>query len=98
MLSQRQPSFVPLLEVLGRINSTTYVALRPHAPVLRESRCADDTGLVDPPFAPNFVGATVALESPVARVVRVVCWIVLVAEVLDHVVFHERICGPAVEA
>ena len=98
LLSQRQPSFLPLLEVLSRINRATDMALRPHAPVLRERRGADDGRLIDSPFAPDLVGTAVALEGTVARVVAVVGGIVLVAEVFDHVVFDERVCGPAVEA
>jgi hypothetical protein len=84
--------------VFSRIDGTTDMTLRPHAPILRESRGADDGRLVDPPFAPDLVGAAVALESAVARVVAVVGGIVLVAEILDHVVFDERVCCPAVEA
>ena len=98
LLPQRQPSLLPFLEVLGRVDRATDVALRPHAPVLGESRRADDGRLVDSPFAPDFVGAAVAVESAVARVVAVVGGIVLVAEVLDDIIFDERVCGPAVEA
>lgn len=97
MLSQRQASLLPFLEVLGRVDSATTVTLRPHAPILRESRRADDRRLVDPPFAPDLVGATITLESAVASVVGVVGGIVLVAKVFDHVVLDERVCGPAVE-
>jgi hypothetical protein len=84
--------------VLGRVDSTTDMALCSHAPVLRERRGADDGRLVDPPFAPDLVGAAVALESAVARVVAVVGGIMLVAEVFNHVVFDERVCCPAIEA
>jgi hypothetical protein len=98
MLSQRQPGLVPLLKVFGRVDSATDMALCPHAPILRESRCADDGWLIDSPFAPDLVSATIAFEGAVARVVGVVGGTVLVAEVLDHVVFYERVCGPAVEA
>ena len=86
LLSQRQPGFLPLLEVFGRVDRATDVALRSHAPVLRESRGADDGRLVDSPFAPDLVGAAVALEGAVARVVAVVGGIVLVAEVFDDIV------------
>ena len=87
LLSQRQPSLLPLLEVLRRVDRAAHMALRPHAPVLRESRCADDRRLVDSPFAPDLVGATVTLESAITGVVGVIRGIVLVAEVFDHVVF-----------
>ena len=63
------------------------MALRAHAPVLGESSRTDDGRLVDPPFAPDLVGAAVTLEGTVARVVAVVGGIVLVAEVFDNVVF-----------
>jgi hypothetical protein len=87
MLPKRQPSFLPLLKVLGRIDRTTNMSLRAHAPVLRERRRADDRRLIDPPFPPDFIGAAVAFESAVAGVVRVVGRVVLVAEVFNNVVF-----------
>ena len=98
LLPQRQPGFLPLLEVLGRVDSATDMALRPHAPVLGESRRANDGRLVDSPFAPDLVGAAVALEGTVARVVAIIGRVVLVAEVLDDIIFDERVCGPTVEA
>lgn len=81
-----------------RIDRPAGVPLGAHRPVLRESRGADDGGGVDAPFAPDFVGAAVGLEGAVAGVVAVVGGVVFVAEVLDYVVFHERVGGPAVEA
>lgn len=98
LLPQGQPCFLPLLEVLGGIDRAPDMALRPHAPVLRERRRADDGRLVDSPFAPDLVGAAVAVESAVARVVAVIRWVVLVAEVFDDIVLDERVCGPAIEA
>jgi hypothetical protein len=98
MFPKRQASFLPLLKVLSRVDRTTNMALRPHAPVLRERRRADDRGLVNPPFSPDFVGAAVAFESAVAGVVGVVGWVVLVAEIFYYVVFDQGIGGPAVEA
>jgi hypothetical protein len=86
LLSQRQPGFLPLLEVFGCVDCATDMALCTHAPVLRESRRADDRRLVDPPFAPDLVGAAVALECAVARVIAVVGGVVLVTEVLDNIV------------
>lgn len=86
LLPQRQPSLLPLLEVFGRVDSAADMALCAHAPILRESRRADDGRLVDPPLAPDLVGAAVALEGAVARVVAVVGGIVLVAEVFDDIV------------
>jgi hypothetical protein len=98
LLPQRQPGLLPLLEVFRRVDRATDMALRAHAPVLRESRRADDGRLVDSPLAPDLVGAAVALEGAVACVVAIVRGIVLVAEVLNDIVFDERVCGPAVEA
>jgi hypothetical protein len=98
MLPKRQPSFLPLLKMLSRIDGATNMALRPHAPVLRERRRADDRGLVDPPFPPDFVGAAVAFEGAVAGVVRIVRWIVLITEVFYYIVLDQGVCGPAVEA
>jgi len=98
LLSQRQPGFLPLLKVFGGIDSASNMALGPHAPVLRESRRSDDGRLVDSPFTPDFVRAAVALEGAVARVVAIICWVVLVAEILNDIVFDERILGPAVQA
>jgi len=98
LLSQWQPSFLPLFEVLSRVDRAADMALGPHAPVLRESRRADDGRLIDPPFAPDLVGAAIALERAVARVVAIICWVVLVAEVLNDIVFDERVCRPAVQA
>jgi hypothetical protein len=98
MLPKRQPSFLPLLKVLGRIDRTTNVSLRAHAPVLRECCSAYDRGLVDSPFPPDFVGAAVAFERAVAGVVGIVRWIVLISEVFYYVVFDQGVCGPAVEA
>lgn len=98
LLSQRQSGFLPLLKVLSRVDSATDMALRPHAPVLGESRRANDGRLVDSPFAPDLVGAAVALEGTVARVVAIIGRVVLVAEVLDDIIFDERVCGPTVEA
>jgi hypothetical protein len=72
--------------------------LGPHRPVLREGGGADDRGGIDAPFSPDFVGAAVGLEGAVAGLVRVVARVVLVAKVLDYVVFDERVGGPAVEA
>jgi hypothetical protein len=73
--------------VFGRVDRAADMALCTHAPVLRESRRANDGRLVDPPFAPDLVGAAVALEGAVARVVAVISGIVLVAEVFDDIVF-----------
>jgi hypothetical protein len=87
MLPKRQPSFLPLLKMLSRIDGATNMALRPHAPVLRERRRANDRGLVDPPFPPDFIGAAVAFESAVAGVVGIVRWVVLVSKVFNNVVF-----------
>jgi hypothetical protein len=42
MLPKRQASFLPLLKVLSRIDGAANMALRPHAPVLRERRRADN--------------------------------------------------------
>jgi hypothetical protein len=72
--------------------------LGPHRPVLREGGGADDWGGIDAPFSPDFVGAAVGLEGAVAGLVRVVARVVLVAKVLDYVVFDEGVGGPAVEA
>lgn len=98
MLPQRQPGLRPLLEMLGGVDRAARVAPGSHRPVLRESRGAEDRGGVDAPFAPDFVGAAVAVEGAVARVVAVVAGVVLVAEVFDHVVFDQGLCGPAVQA
>lgn len=98
MLPQWQASLLPLLKMLGRIYSATNMTLRPYAPVLRECRRADDRRLVDSPFPPDFVGAAITFKGTVAGVIGVVGGVVLVAEVFDHVVFDERVGGPAVEA
>lgn len=98
LLPQWQPGFLPLFEVLGRVDRAADMALGPHAPVLRESRRADDGRLVDPPFTPDFVRAAVTLEGAVARVIAVVGGIVLVSKVLNDIVFDERIFRPAVQA
>lgn len=73
--------------MFGRVDRAADMALCTHAPVLRESRRADDGRLVDSPLAPDLVGAAVALEGAVACVVAVVGRIVLVAEVLNDIVF-----------
>lgn len=83
--------------MLGRVYRAADMALRPHAPVLRESRDADDGGRVHSPFAPDLVGAAVAFEGAIACVVGIVRRVVLVAEVFDHVVLNERFCGPTVQ-
>ena len=75
----------------SRVDRAADMALSPHAPVLRESRRADDGRLVDSPFTPDFVCAAVTLEGAVARVIAVV------GEVFDHVVLNERFCGPTVQ-
>ena len=82
----------------SRVDRAADMALSPHAPVLRESRRADDGRLVDSPFTPDFVCAAVTLEGAVARVIAVVGGIVLVSKVLNDIVFDERVCGPAVQA
>jgi hypothetical protein len=87
LLSQRQPGFLPLLEVFGRVDSAADMALRAHAPVLRESCRADDRRLVYSPLAPDLVGAAVALESTIACVVTIVGGIVLVAKIFNDIVF-----------
>ena len=84
--------------MLSRVDRAADMALRPYAPVLRESCRANDGRLVDPPFAPDLVCAAIALEGAVARVVAIICWVVLVAEILNDIVFDERILGPAVQA
>jgi len=98
MLPQRQPRLVPLLKMLRRIDRAPSVASGPDRPVLWERRRADNRGCVDAPFAPDLIGAAVAFEGAIARVVAVVGRVVLVAEVFNHVVFDQRVGGPAVEA
>jgi hypothetical protein len=98
MLPKRQTCLLPLLKVLGRVNRPSYMALGAHAPVLRERCGTDDRRLIDAPFTPDFVGATITLKGPKARMVRIIGRIVLVAKVLDHIVLDERVGGPAVKA
>lgn len=84
--------------MLSRVDRAADMALRPYAPVLRESCRANDGRLIDPPFTPDLVCAAVALEGAVARVVAVVGWVVLVSKVFNDIVFDERICRPAIQA
>lgn len=69
---QWRPSFLPLLEMLGGIDSATDMALGSYAPVLCKSRRAGFGRLVYPLLAPDLVRAAITLKSAVARVDAVV--------------------------
>ena len=93
-----QTGLIPLLKVPGSIDRAAHMPLRANRPVLGESGGADDGRGVDAPLHPDLVDAAVALKGAVAGVVGVVGGVVLVAEGLDHIVFGQRVGGPAVEA